>query len=116
MSLTTGESFEHTYVVTEEMTAKNLLERDGITSYSLPPVWSTPDLIGKMEEAAAALVAPRLDSGQMTVGAHNDVAHLAPTAVAAYDEVEQVGKGTHVRYVVDAARFLARLADKARQG
>ncbi|MGD0947116.1 MAG: hypothetical protein ABSA52_06770 [Candidatus Binatia bacterium] len=43
----------------------------------MPAVWSTPDMIGKMEVVAAAMVASCLGPEQITVGARNEVSHLA---------------------------------------
>ena len=133
-----GISLERTYTVTYDLTAAALVERDVTEALSLPAVWSTPDMIAKMEVVAAALVAPLLPEGQITVGARNEVSHLAATptgmqvrvcatlaaiegrklvfAVEAFDERQKVGEGTHVRYLVDRAKFETRLAAKATPG
>jgi predicted thioesterase len=126
---------EQAFTVTRELTAAALAEHVDPTGVTLPEVWSTPDMIGKMEIVAAALVAPHLEAGQMTVGSRNDVSHLAATPigqrvrvrvalvevdgrkltfnVTAFDEKEKVGEGTQVRFVLDAAKFAARLREKA---
>lgn len=97
-------------------------------------VFSTPALIALLEAAAIAALDGHLPSGQTSVGTHLDVRHLAATpvgmtvravatltevdgrrlvfAVEAHDDVEQVGAGTHERFVVDKARFEARVAAK----
>ena len=94
------------------------------------PVLATPRLIAWLEAAAVAAVSGRLDAGSTTVGSHVAVDHLAPTAVGAAVLVEAVvtsvdgpriefalsavesehviGRGVHVRYVVDADRFMGR--------
>jgi len=132
--LQSGTSVERHYTVTYDITAAALAERDPGAAVTLPAVWSTPDMIAKMEIAAAALVAALLPPDQMTVGARNEVTHLAATPVGmqvricatlaevdgrkltftveAFDEKEKVGEGRHIRYVVDEAKFARRLADK----
>lgn len=135
--LPAGISLEHTYTVTYDLTAAAVAERDAPGALRLPAVWSTPDMIAKMEAASAALVAPHLGAGQITVGARNEVNHVAATpmgmtvrtratlaqvegrkltfTVEAFDEKEKVGDGLHVRYVVDREKFERRVAEKARR-
>ena len=96
--------------------------------------FSTPALIALMEGAAVAALEGRLPDGQTSVGTRLDVRHLAATpvgmtvratatliqvdgrrlvfAVEAHDDAEQVGAGTHERFVVERARFEARVAAK----
>lgn len=129
-----GQSLERRFRVTHDRTAAAIFERDGADQLQMPAVWSTPDMIAMMEAVAAVLVATHLDPGQITVGARNEVNHLAATpegmevrvratlaevegrkltfAVEAYDPKEKVGEGTHIRYVVDGAKFAQRLAAK----
>jgi fluoroacetyl-CoA thioesterase len=131
-----GLSKEQRYTVTRDLTAAAVGERDGGETLDLPAVWSTPDMIAKMEVVSASVVAAHLDTGQMTVGARNEVSHLAATpigmgvrvrstltqvegrkltfSVEAFDEKEKVGEGVHVRYIVDRSKFDRRLAEKAK--
>jgi fluoroacetyl-CoA thioesterase len=37
-------------------------------------------------------------------------------AVAAWDDLEQVGEGQHLRVIIDEARFLKRVASKIESG
>ena len=98
------------------------------------PVYSTPTMVLHMEEVSRLAVEPYLDDGQSTVGALIHVEHLAPTppgmkvmirselvkvedrrltfAVEAWDEVEKVGQGTHVRVIIDLQRFAQKIARK----
>lgn len=98
-------------------------------------VLASPVMIGLMETAAMEAVRPLLPAGQETVGVHVDVRHLAPTPVGmnvivhaellkvegrmltfrvtAKDDKEQIGEGTHVRAIIDGARFQSRVQAKA---
>ncbi len=97
-------------------------------------VLATPVLIGLVEQASLEMVQPFLEPGNATVGAHIDFSHLAATPVGmkvtvksqlvafegrkltfkfeAYDEVEKVAEGTHVRVIVDLKRALDRARAK----
>lgn len=94
-------------------------------------VLATPALVALMENAAMRAVASHLPDGATTVGALMHTTHVKPTAVGqpveatavltavegrkltfevrAEDAEGLVGEATHVRYVVDRARFLAKL-------
>ena len=98
-------------------------------------VLATPRLIGLLEEAAALAVGPALAEEQTTVGTRVDMRHLAATPIGmrvtanaelleveerrlrfriqAHDEHELVAEGTHERAIVNRARFLERVAQKA---
>lgn len=97
-------------------------------------VFSTPMLAALCEEAARGVVEPSLPAGQQTVGTRVDVRHLAATPpgmrvtaraelrevsgrrlrfwVEVFDEVEKIGECDHERFIIDSARFEARLAEK----
>ena len=131
-----GLALERTYTVTHALTAAALVVDDP-TGLTLPAVWSTPDMIAKMEIVSGSLAAPHLGSGQMTVGSRSEITHLAATpigmtvrvratlnhvegrkltfVVEAFDEKEKVGDGLHIRYIVDRVKFDTRLAEKARR-
>lgn len=100
----------------------------------LVPVYSTPALVGLMENAAVLALAGHLPAGQTTVGGRIDARHLAPTPVGmkvralaelvqvegrklvfrveAWDEVEKVGEAAHERFIIDEAKFMARVRAK----
>ena len=100
----------------------------------LPPVFSTPVMVMVMENAALNAIKAYLDAGESAVGTRIELSHLAPTPVgmrvvgeadvtavagrrisfrvAARDEREEIGRGTHERMVIDSARFAARLRAK----
>jgi len=97
-------------------------------------VLATPVMVSLMEEAALNAVEGLLPEGYQTVGTHLDVYHFAATPVGmrikahaelvtidgktltfrvwAEDEKEQVGKGTHVRIIINVARFDERAQKK----
>jgi predicted thioesterase len=101
----------------------------------LVPVFGTPALVGLLENAAVEALSGYLPPGQTSVGGRMDIHHLAPTPVGmevraraelsqvdgrrlvfdveAWDEVEQIGKATHERFVVDRATFVAKAEAKA---
>lgn len=96
------------------------------------PVLATPRMVALMEQAAAALVAPHLDTGITTVGTALSIAHTAPTvagrtvtaeatlletdgrrfvfAVTAFDDAGEVGRGTHERVSIKSDRFMEKAA------
>ncbi len=124
-----GMTLEKTIVVQEEHLAAHL------GSGSLR-VLATPVMISFMEAVSHMLLAQVLPEGYSSVGIHVDVRHLAPTPlgstvrvktevsevdgikvlfnVQAWDEREQIGSGLHERMVIDHARFLRRVAAKAK--
>ena len=95
---------------------------------------ATPYLLMIMEYAAYNAIAPHLDEGEDSVGVGFDFQHLAPTPAGAtviasakvtqidgmmvtldfeaHDGHEVVGRGTHVRAVLDLTRFRKRLDRK----
>jgi predicted thioesterase len=98
------------------------------------PVFATPAMAALVEAAAVQAVADVLGEDQTTVGVYLDLQHLAATPigltvraeaklvniegrrltfrVTAYDDVEQIGIGSHQRMLVDTSRFVARTAQK----
>ncbi|MGF1552085.1 MAG: thioesterase family protein [Paracoccaceae bacterium] len=100
-------------------------------------VLATPVMIALIEEAALDAVEHRLGEGRQSLGTRLDVSHVAATpigqrvvatarltaiegrelvfAVEARDEDDLIGRGTHRRVVVTAARFTERLERKARR-
>jgi fluoroacetyl-CoA thioesterase len=102
----------------------------------LPQVFATPVMVLMMENAALNAIRPFLDSGESAVGTAIDVRHLAATPVghdvraeaevvkvdgkriefkvSACDEIEEIGRGTHQRTVIDLRSFNERLAGKSR--
>jgi predicted thioesterase len=97
-------------------------------------VLATPVMINLMEAAALEAVERLLPEGHQSLGTRLDVGHYAATPVgmrltaeaellaidgrnltfrvAAQDERERVGDGTHVRVIVNVARFDVRVQRK----
>lgn len=97
-------------------------------------VLSTPNLMQLIEEAALHCVSPTIAEGQITLGTHFEIAHIAPSpvgliirveveviaidgrritfAVAAFDEREKIADGTHERYITERTKFLERIEEK----
>jgi len=100
------------------------------------PVLASPIMIALMEAAAVDCIERLLPDGQESLGVFIEVEHTAPTPVGlrvtaraelaevsgrklvfnveASDERESIGKGRHIRVVVDSARFRAKTAAKRR--
>ena len=114
-------------IVTDEVTA------DRIGS-GLVKVFATPMMVALIEQTCLESVAPHLEPGQGTVGTHVDVSHCAATpvgmrvwcdselveidrrrlvfAVRACDECGLIGEGRHERFVIDNAKFQAKIDAK----
>lgn len=114
--------------ITAEMTITTTPEM-GITHLGkdAPSFFSTPSMIGLMEQTAIKAITPYLDPGEQTVGVQVNVSHIAATpigmqvtarvrllevkgrrlvfAVEAYNEKEKIGEGTHERAVINIDRF-----------
>jgi len=104
----------------------------------MPEVYGTPFMIYLMEVAASNAIQPFLPEGCVSVGAEVNIRHLAATpvggtvtatarvtsvdgrliafAVEAFDDVERIGEGTHVRAAIDRSRFERSLSRKGVAG
>ena len=101
-------------------------------------VYATPRMVSDVEYACRDFLLAHLDPGEDSVGAHVSIDHLAPTPMGltvtielkvvevdrrkvvfsfSAKDIEEVGRGTHVRFVVETAKTRERLAAKrARAG
>ncbi len=97
-------------------------------------VYSTPSMVKDVEYTSKRLLDEHLDSGESSVGMHIAVDHLGATPLGASVEVtvtiaavdgrkvelsaevrdplDVVGKGRHVRFVIDVAKQAERVAKK----
>jgi len=98
-------------------------------------VFSTPNLVLLMEEAAMAALRPYMEEGETSVGTLVNIRHLAATPpgftvtavarlvevdgrrlvfqVEASDGMDKVGEGTHERFLVFKDRFKLRALEKS---
>lgn len=101
---------------------------------SLPPVYSTPDMIRLMETAAFLTLQPYCDEGEITVGTSIHIEHRGASrvgarvratavldrfdgrfytlSVSARDGDREIGSGTVGRAAVNVSKFMQRLAEK----
>ena len=97
-------------------------------------VYATPRMVSDVEYACRDYLLAHLDEGEDSVGAHVSIDHLGATPpgtevtiearitavqkrrvtfeYSVRDPVEEVGRGTHVRFVVEMAKSRERIAAK----
>jgi fluoroacetyl-CoA thioesterase len=103
----------------------------------MPEVLATGFMVGLMEWACLEALRPHLDwPREQSLGVHVNLSHLAATppgltvtvdvrleriegrrlsfSVSASDGIDRIAEGTHERFVIDAARFSAKIAEKSR--
>lgn len=117
-----------TYTSSTEVCEANLARTLGSGDLA---VLATPAMAALMENAAMNAVAPQLPEGSTTVGSLLEITHNRPsgmgekvTATATLEEAEGrkltfkvvaadskgiIGEGRHIRFIVDAKRFMAKL-------
>jgi fluoroacetyl-CoA thioesterase len=101
----------------------------------LPPVYSTPNMIGMMEAAGYNALEPFCEGDEVSVGTAINIVHRAPTAVgmkitteavleafdgrfytfkvSASNGIEVIGYGTIARAIVSKAKFEEKQRRKA---
>jgi predicted thioesterase len=114
-------------VVVDEARCIGFMGKEGM-------VYATPRMVSDVEYACRDFLLQHLDPGEDSVGAHVSIDHLAATPLgltvtieaqiaevdrrkvvftfSVKDPVEQVGRGKHVRFVVETAKTRERLAAK----
>lgn len=117
-------------MVTPELTAAHV-------GSGLAPVFATPMMISLMEKTCSDSVAPFLEEGESTVGTLINITHDAATPVGmrvwceselvevdrrrlvfevkAFDEAGLIGQGRHERFVINNAKFMAKVEAKMAQ-
>jgi fluoroacetyl-CoA thioesterase len=97
-------------------------------------VYATPRMVSDVEYACREFLLKHLDEGEDSVGAHVTIDHLGPTPLSmkatieakvtgvdrrkvtfsftVRDTLDEVGRGVHVRFVVEAAKTRERVAAK----
>ena len=101
---------------------------------SLPPVYSTPDMIRLMETAAFHALQPYCEGDEITVGTSVNIEHRAASGigsrikaeamlesfdgrfftlrVTARDDTQEIGRGTVGRAVVSVSKFTGKMKPK----
>ena len=67
---------------------------------ALPPIYSTPNMIGLMEQAAFLALQPFADPGEISVGTAINIEHRAPTGIGATVKAEAVLESSDGRFYV----------------
>ena len=127
MEITVGMKGEVSTFVEREDTAAEVGSGDLL-------VYATPCMTALMEGAACEAIADALKEGQTTVGTELNIRHTSATPVGlevraeaevtevdgkvitfslkAFDEVGEIGSGTHKRVLVNSQKFLDKAYDK----
>jgi fluoroacetyl-CoA thioesterase len=135
-SLQPGLTFEFQYLVPEDKTVPCLYP-ESPEFQQMPRVLATGFMVGLFEWACIRALNPYLDwPREQTVGIHVDLNHLAPTppglvvtvkgllekvegrkltfSLVADDGVDKISHGHHERFVIDAAKFNAKVMAKSK--
>jgi len=133
-SLKPGIRYEHKFTLTPRKMVPALYP-EAEEFIAMPEVFATGFLVGFIEWACIKAINPHLDwPREQSVGIHIDVSHLAATpsglevtatveliavegkklvfAVEAHDGVDLISRGRHERFVIDKAKFTAKVAAK----
>jgi fluoroacetyl-CoA thioesterase len=133
-SLRAGLLHQLTYRVPVDKTVPHVFP-DSDLFRTMPQVLATSYLVGLIEWACMEVLKPHLEDGEQSVGTGIQITHAAATPpglgiqvdvsvesvdgrrirfhVKARDEIEPIGEGTHERFIIDRARFMRRVAEKA---
>ena len=133
-SLAPGIAHELRFVVPVSKTVPHLYPESPEFS-GMPEVFATGFMVGLVEWACLEALAPHLEEGEMSLGTRVDLSHDAATppgmevvarvrleriegrlltfSAEAADAHETICSGTHQRFVVDRARFVAGVGRKA---
>ena len=130
-SLKPGLKHRFSYRMPENKTVPHLY-REAPQLQAMPKVFATGFMVGLMEWTCVRLLEPHLDTGEGSLGVHIDVSHKAATPpgmtveavcaevrgprvrfkLTAHDGVDEIGAGTHARFIVSWDRFNRGIAAK----
>ena len=132
-SLKAGLKHRFSYLVPLAKTVPHLY-REAPELQAMPEVFATGFMVGLMEWTCVQLLKPHLDDGEGSLGTHIDVSHKAATPprftvtveaecievrgprtrfkIVAHDGVDEIGAGTHERFIVSWNRFNRGVAAK----
>lgn len=134
-SLQSGLTSEFKFKIMENKTVP-FLYPEAAEFQVMPKVLATGFMVGLFEWACIKAINPHIDwPGEQTVGTGVNFSHLAATPpgltvtvkvklekvegkkltfyITADDGVDKISEGTHERFIIDAAKFNARLEAKA---
>lgn len=117
-----------TFQSTTKVTLDNIASKMGSGDLE---VFATPAMVALMENASMKAVEAYLPEGSTTVGSEMNVSHIKPSGigreivatavlaevdgrkltfnVGARDVEGMIGEGVHIRYIVDRAKFMAKV-------
>jgi fluoroacetyl-CoA thioesterase len=132
-SLRPGLKHSLSYTVPKTKTVPHLY-RESPELQEMPEVFATGFMVGLMEWTCVQLLKPHLDDGEGSLGIHIDVSHKSATPpgftitveaecidvrgsrarfkIVAHDGLDEIGSGTHERFIVSWERFNRGLAAK----
>jgi fluoroacetyl-CoA thioesterase len=137
-TLQPGLTFQFAFKVPPTKTVPQLYPESELFQ-QMPQVLATGYLVGLMEWACLEAIRPHLDwPREQSLGTMVNFTHLAATppgmtitievrldtvegrklgfSLIAHDGIDKISEGTHERHVIDAAKFNAKVADKAQRG
>jgi fluoroacetyl-CoA thioesterase len=136
-SLVPGVALTFRYTVPEDKTVPHVYP-ESPRFREMPQVFATAYMVGLLEWACIEAMQPHLEPGEQSVGTGIWVTHGAATppgftvtvevavqkvegrrltfAVRAHDGVDEIGVGTHERFVIDRERFVRKVREKAAAG
>jgi fluoroacetyl-CoA thioesterase len=136
-SLQPGLEYEFRFKIPPTKTVPQLYPESGMFQ-EMPEVLATGFMVGLLEWACIEAIRPHLDwPREQSLGTHVDFSHLAATppgftvtvkvrlkkvegrkltfTVSADDGVDKITEGRHERVIIDAAKFKAKVAEKAKR-
>jgi fluoroacetyl-CoA thioesterase len=136
-SLTPGLSTAFSFTIPEGKTVPELYP-EAPEFQTMPRVFATGFMVGLIEWTCMKLMQPHLDyPGEQSVGTDVKLNHTAATppgftvrvevtlervegrrltfSVSAHDGVDEICRGTHERFVIDTARFEAKVEEKRKK-
>ena len=135
-SLRSGLAFEFKFKVPQNKTVPHLYP-ESPEFQIMPKVLATGFMVGLFEWACIQAINPHIDwPEEQTVGIHLNLSHVAATppgltitvngkledvegrklifSLIADDGVDKISEGTHERFIINATKFNAKMAAKAR--
>jgi fluoroacetyl-CoA thioesterase len=133
-SLKAGLKHRFSYRVPQEKTVPYLY-RESAELRAMPEVFATGFMVGLMEWTCVRLLEPHLDQGEGSLGIRIDISHKSATPpgltvtveaecievngpsarfkLVAHDGIDEIGSGTHERFIVTWDRFNRGVAAKS---